>query len=57
MRIVYLWDADYPWDVRTEKVCAALTAAGHEVRIAARNRGWRDEAERRPEGTVHRMRP
>jgi hypothetical protein len=29
--IVYLWDADYPWDVRTEKVTATLTAAGHDV--------------------------
>jgi glycosyltransferase involved in cell wall biosynthesis len=57
MRIVYLWDADYPWDVRTEKVCAALTDAGHRVTIAARNRGWRGEVERLPEGTVRRMRP
>ena len=57
MRIVYLWDADYPWDVRTEKVCAALTAAGHDVVIAARNRGWRAERERLAEGTVRRMRP
>lgn len=57
MRIVYLWDGDYPWDVRTEKVCAALTDAGHEVVIAARNRGWRARTERLPEGTVRRMRP
>lgn len=57
MRIVYLWDADYPWDVRTEKVCAALTDAGHHVVIAARNRGWRAQTERLPEGTVRRMRP
>ena len=57
MRIVYLWDADYPWDVRTEKVCAALADGGHDVVIAARNRGWDAESERRPEGTVRRMRP
>ena len=57
MRIVYLWDADYPWVVRTEKVCAALTDAGHDVVIAARNRGWRVERERLAEGTVRRMRP
>ena len=57
MRIVYLWDADYPWDVRTEKVCAALTDAGHSVVIAARNRGWRAQTERLAEGTVRRMRP
>jgi glycosyltransferase involved in cell wall biosynthesis len=57
VRIVYLWDADYPWDVRTEKVCAALTDGGHRVTIAARNRARAPETERRPEGTVRRMRP
>lgn len=57
MRVVYLWDADYPWDVRTEKVCAALTAAGHQVHVAARNRGWRPGVEALPEGAVHRLPP
>ncbi|HET7230254.1 MAG TPA: glycosyltransferase, partial [Longimicrobium sp.] len=57
MRIVYLWDADYPWDVRAEKVCAALSAAGHHVHLAARNRARLAPRERRPEATVHRMPP
>ncbi|MGH7632436.1 MAG: hypothetical protein ACRENC_01805, partial [Gemmatimonadaceae bacterium] len=57
LRIVYLWDADYPWDVRTEKICATLTSAGHDVHIVARNRARRPLIERMPEGTVHRMRP
>lgn len=57
MRIAYLWDADYPWDVRTQKVCAALTRAGHEVVIVARNKAWDAERERLPEGEVRRMRP
>lgn len=57
LRVVYLWDADYPWDVRTEKICATLTSAGHDVHIVARNRAWRDPLERLPEATVHRMRP
>src|SRR5580704_3521431 len=56
-RIVYLWDADYPWDVRTEKSCLALTQAGHEVHIVARNKQWRSGVEMLPEGTVHRMPP
>jgi glycosyltransferase involved in cell wall biosynthesis len=56
-RIVYLWDADYPWDVRTEKTCLALTDAGHDVHIVARNRKWSPLVERLPEGTVHRMGP
>ncbi len=56
-RLVYLWDADYPWDVRVEKICASATAAGYDVHIVARNRKWRPEVERIAEGTVHRMRP
>lgn len=57
MRVVYVWDFDYPWDVRTEKVCAALTEAGHDVHIVARNKAWRPLTERLPEATVHRMPP
>lgn len=57
VRIAYLWDADYPWDVRTEKVCGALTESGHDVHIIARNKGWRPLTEALPEGTVHRMPP
>lgn len=56
-RIVYVWDADYPWDVRVEKTCLALTQAGHQVHIVARNRKWSPETELLPEGTVHRMPP
>ncbi len=55
--IVYVWDADYPWDVRTEKVTLALTRAGHTVNIVARNKAWRETTESLPEGTVHRMTP
>jgi len=57
LRVVYLWDADYPWDVRTEKVCATLSSAGHDVHIVARNRARRPLTERMPEGTLHRMPP
>ena len=57
MRVVYVWDADYPWDVRTEKVCAYLSSQGHEVTIAARNRAWQPLVEQRPEGMVRRMPP
>src|SRR6185437_13478873 len=55
--IVYVWDADYPWDVRTEKVTLALTRAGHTVNIVARNRAWKQSTEVLPEGTVRRMAP
>jgi glycosyltransferase involved in cell wall biosynthesis len=55
--IVYVWDADYPWDVRTEKVTLALARAGHTVSIVARNRAWKTTREQLEEGTVYRMTP
>jgi glycosyltransferase involved in cell wall biosynthesis len=55
--LVYVWDADYPWDVRVEKMCATCVDAGYDVHIVARNRAWRAPVERLPEGTVHRMTP
>ncbi len=57
MRILYVWDADYPWDVRTEKICSFLAGRGDEVAIAARNRGWLPVTEHRAEGVVRRMPP
>lgn len=56
-RLLYVWDADYPWDVRTEKICRALTEAGIPVAIAARNTAWQSVDEMLPEGRVLRMRP
>lgn len=53
--VVYLRDDDYPWDVRVEKICAALTGAGYDVHIVARNRARAPRTERLAEGTVHRM--
>lgn len=57
MRICHVWDAEYPWDVRAEKVSRSLTAAGHEVHMVARNRDRRPRVERLPEATVHRLAP
>jgi len=37
MNILYIWDADYPWDVRVEKICNSLHNAGNEIHIVARN--------------------
>ena len=57
LSIVYVWDADYPWDVRTEKIALALTEAGHDVTIVARNRAWKPTREILKEGVVRRMEP
>jgi glycosyltransferase involved in cell wall biosynthesis len=55
MRVLYVWDADYPWDVRTEKICLTLTQQGHHVVIAARNREGKPRREALPEGLVERL--
>jgi glycosyltransferase involved in cell wall biosynthesis len=35
-RILYVWQARYPWDVRVEKICNGLKRNGFEVEILAR---------------------
>lgn len=55
MTICHVWDGDYPWDVRVEKVSQALTDAGHDVHIVARNRRGLGREERLAEATVHRL--
>ena len=57
LRILKIWDAEYPWDVRAEKVMRTLTGAGHEVHLVARNRRGDAVREELPEATVHRLRP
>jgi glycosyltransferase involved in cell wall biosynthesis len=57
MRILKVWDGEYPWDVRAEKVCRGLTDAGHTVHMVARNRDGRVLREELQECTVHRLRP
>lgn len=37
MKICIVWDADYPWDVRIEKICQSLKASGNEVHLVCRN--------------------
>ena len=55
--VVHVWDAEYPWDVRVEKISRALTDAGIAVDILARNRKGQPSSETLAEGTVRRMRP
>jgi glycosyltransferase involved in cell wall biosynthesis len=45
VRILHIFDGDYPWDVRVEKISSALLGAGHAVRLLCRNRGARPRAE------------
>ena len=57
LRILYVWDHEYPWDIRVEKTSSALVNRGHTVALTARNRPHLPVLEARPEATVHRLRP
>jgi glycosyltransferase involved in cell wall biosynthesis len=35
-RILYIWQAGYPWEIRVEKVCRTLQAFGYGVTVLAR---------------------
>ena len=50
-----IWDCEYPWDVRVEKVTDALLAAGHEVHLMCRNRTGLALHERIGALEIHRM--
>lgn len=51
MRVLKIFDGDYPWDVRVEKVTRSLVAAGHEVLVVCRNKAGRPRRERLADGT------
>jgi glycosyltransferase involved in cell wall biosynthesis len=38
MRVCHVFQDEYPWDVRVEKISLTLAAAGHETVIVSRNR-------------------
>lgn len=57
MRILKIFDGEYPWDIRVEKICDSLIAAGHEVRLLCRNRDRRIRAELHPSGLGIRRLP
>lgn len=57
MKILYIWDADYPWDVRVEKICNSLSDNGNEVHIVARNLKKYSTYELINGIHVHRMKP
>jgi glycosyltransferase involved in cell wall biosynthesis len=36
LRVLYIWQAGFPWDVRAEKICLELISRGCEVTLLAR---------------------
>lgn len=54
MIICKIWDADYPWDIRVEKVCRSLQTK-HRVHLVCRN-SKRQPLDEELEGTsIHRL--
>ncbi|MCL4779093.1 MAG: glycosyltransferase family 4 protein [Gammaproteobacteria bacterium] len=54
MRILYIFQDEYPWDVRVEKICSSLSAA-HDVHVLCRNRGSLPAEEQLGALSVHRV--
>jgi glycosyltransferase involved in cell wall biosynthesis len=55
MRICKIWDADYPWDIRVEKIVCSLVAAGHTVDLVCRNQARQQRYERDGNFAIHRL--
>ncbi len=55
MNIVKIWDADYPWDVRVEKITRTLREGGHDVHLVCRNLAGRVKTEEIDGISVHRL--
>src|SRR5438445_6990056 len=55
LSICKVWDADYPWDIRVEKVSASLVAAGHTVHLVCRNAARRPRRETDGRFVIHRL--
>lgn len=54
MIICHIWDADYPWDVRVEKICGSLVKR-HEVHLVCRNSKRRTKYECVERLQIHRL--
>lgn len=50
-----IWDCEYPWDVRVEKICSALIEAGHTIHLVCRNRHNRPTEEVWNGVHIHRL--
>lgn len=55
MRILFVWDSDYPWDIRVEKICTSLIKDGCDVHLVCRNRLRRPAEETIDDLHIHRI--
>jgi len=55
VNICKIWDADYPWDIRVEKVVLSLVEAGHRVDLVCRNQARQARIETDGRFTIRRL--
>lgn len=55
MNICKIWDADYPWDIRVNKIVHTLEQAGHRVDLVCRNQARRIRRESNGSLTIRRL--
>jgi len=55
VKALYLWDAEYPWDIRVEKTCETLIDNDWEVHLVCRNRLRKPLEERYERIFIHRI--
>lgn len=55
-RVLYVWFAEYPWDVRVQKVIIGLVQAGWTVDVTARNKRNLKNTEVVDGAAIHRLR-
>jgi glycosyltransferase involved in cell wall biosynthesis len=55
-RVMHIWYADYPWDVRVQKVIVGLQQRGWSVDVVARNKRNLADQETVDGAVIHRLR-
>lgn len=55
MKICFIYQSNYPWDVRVQKIASSLKTAGHEVFIVASNEQGKERKEVTQEAEVIRL--
>lgn len=55
MKALFVWDSDYPWDIRVEKICNTLINNGWEVHLVCRNRSRKPTEELYQGIHLHRL--
>ena len=55
MKVLFIWDSDYPWDIRVSKICNSLVEHGDEVHLVCRNQQRRRVFENYEGILVHRL--